>query len=52
MSEIKLPVFVSNIAEKLARYAAENPTATPTETAKFIVDDVDRLAVEVFQLAV
>lgn len=49
--ESTIPAFVSHLAAKLERLAAERPDATDLDFAKEIVDDVDRLAVEVFELA-
>jgi hypothetical protein len=46
-----LPAFVSEIAAKAQRFKADNPDSSDTDLANAIVDDVDRLSVEVFELA-
>jgi len=47
----RLPALLSHISAKLQRFAEERPEATETDMAKFIVDDVDRLSVHVFERA-
>jgi hypothetical protein len=48
---LALPAFISHIAAKAQRFADEHPDASETDVATAIVDDVDRLSIEVFELA-